>query len=350
MSCSPEAIYCSLDWLPKYLMILAVYTTGLLLIVGSLYRGYKWHIDPNRHFAKFLKETSRLTSDSKANLLLAAASATTIIQSVNAPVAPLQGVSGTPWLSDRQLLARMVERFAILDQLIQESINGNITSLIISGPAGLGKSFPVEKALSESDTPYRISKGYAKATGLFKLLYEHRHPGSILVIDDMDSVFGDEIALNMLKAALDTTEVRNVSYLSERSMKDDQTDEKLPKTFQMEGSVIFITNYDFDAMIAKGHKLAPHLEALVSRSHYVSLDMTTNRHYLLRIRQVAETGLFARKEMTPQQVDDVMDFIVENSDRLRELSLRVALKIADIRKTNASNWRKVAEFTTCRNV
>ena len=44
--------------------------------------------------------------------------------------------------------------------------------------------------------------------------------------------------------------------------------------------------------------------------------------------------------------DDIIDFMHTNKDRLRELSLRMALKIADLRKMSMLNWKRLAE-TTC---
>jgi len=155
--------------------------------------------------------------------------------------------------------------------------------------------------------------------------------------------------LNMLKAVCDTTETRRVSYLSEGILYDDDTEERLPKTFTFEGTIIFITNYDFDEMIDKGHKLAPHLSAMLSRSHYVDLAMKTKEDYIVRIKWMIKNGLLDSKGLSVSQIKAVTAFIDQHQDRLRELSLRVALKIADICKGGKSNWKKVAEVTCCRN-
>ena len=174
--------------------------------------------------------------------------------------------------SDEQIANRINERFDILDVLAQSCIVGDSRALIVSGPPGLGKSFNIEKALKDWDVGgdnLIIIKGYVRPTGLFKMLYKYREAGNIIVMDDADSIFFDPISLNILKAVCDTTEQRNVSWLSEARLNDDETGEPIPRSFDFDGSVIFLTNYDFDSMIAKGHKLAPHLQALVSRSQYV---------------------------------------------------------------------------------
>ena len=254
--------------------------------------------------------------------------------------------------TDDEVSARISERFDIVDYMIDECISGECRALVISGPAGLGKSFAVESAIEEFDpNGHRstIVKGYVKPTGLFKLLFSHRHPGNVVVFDDADSIFADDTALNMIKAVTDTTERRRVSYMSEAILFDDDTNEKLPKTFEFEGTIIFITNLDFDHLIDKGHKYAPHLSAMVSRAHYVDLTLKTKQDYLVRIGQVIDQGLLDSKGLNDIQKIEVWNWIVDHADTLRELSLRVALKLADIVRGGKPNWSKVAETTLCRN-
>jgi len=250
--------------------------------------------------------------------------------------------------TDEQIDKRIGERFDILDILTEACIVGNSRALIVSGPAGLGKSYTVEKALEKWDPNeinHTIVKGYVRATGLVKLLYQYREHGQVIVFDDADSIFFDDVSLNLLKAVCDTTERRRVSWLSEGKLIDEETAELLPRSFDFNGTVIFISNYDFDAMIDKGHKLAPHLQAMVSRAHYIDLALKTRRDYLIRIRQVVKQGLLS--ELTEEQSIDVLDFIEKNHSILRELSLRMALKLGALRK-NGGDWEKIARVTCCR--
>jgi hypothetical protein len=260
----------------------------------------------------------------------------------HAPVVILQNET------DDEIAARLDERFDILQTMTNAAILGDARALIVSGPAGLGKSFTVEKELEAWDSNgdnHTIVKGYVRTTGLYKLLYQHREANKVLVFDDADSIFYDDASLNLLKAVCDTTEKRVVSYLAETNMVDEESAERIPRSFVFNGTIIFITNLDFDALIDRGHKLAPHLQALVSRSHYMDLAMKTRRDYLVRIKQVIRHGLL--KDLTDEQKTDVMNFITQNSDRLRELSLRVALKIGSIRRLN-KNWEKMARVTCCK--
>lgn len=251
--------------------------------------------------------------------------------------------------TDEQIDARIAERFEILDVLTESCMVGNSRALIVSGPAGLGKSYTVEKTLAEWDPNginHVIIKGYVRATGLVKLLYQFREAGQVIVFDDADTIFFDDTSLNLLKAVCDTTERRRVSWLSEGKLVDEETGEVIPRSFDFDGTIIFISNYDFDAMIDKGHKLAPHFNALISRSHYIDLAMKTRRDYLIRIRQVIRQGML--EDLSEAQRNDVIAFIERNHTRLREMSLRMAIKIGNLRRMN-DDWERLANVTCCKN-
>lgn len=251
--------------------------------------------------------------------------------------------------SDEEIRTRISDRFKILKTMTESCIFGDSRSLIVSGPAGLGKSYTVEKALAEWNPDadsYTTIKGFVRATGLFKTLYKYRQPGQVVVFDDADSIFYDDVSLNILKAVCDTTEIRKVSWLSEGVLIDEEEAETLPKTFQFDGTIIFITNLDFDTMIERGHKLAKHLEALMSRSYYIDLAMKNKRDFLIRIRQVVKEGMLS--DLTVTEKEDVLSFVERHSNVLREISLRMVIKIAAIRRTNME-WEKVAKVTCCKN-
>jgi hypothetical protein len=253
--------------------------------------------------------------------------------------------------TDEEIEAKLVERFEVLADMTQGAIEGDIRAMIVSGPGGLGKSYTVDKTLAAWDpeaTDYTVVKGYVKTPSLYKLLYNHRAPGQVLVLDDADSIFNDDTSINLLKAACDSSERRMLSYMSEYILIDDETAERLPKTFQFEGTIIFITNMDFDVMIDRGHRLAPHLEALVSRAHYIDMAMKTQRDYLVQIRLKVKAGLLENIGLDAAAQADVVEFIEKNYTKLRELSLRMALKIGSSRRRNRANWQRQVRVTCMR--
>lgn len=262
-----------------------------------------------------------------------------------APVLPVKVETET------EIYQKLTDRFAAMETLAQATATGKNRSLIISGPAGLGKSFGVMKIVDTLESKgYRpvVIRGYVRPTGLYKTLYDFKDKNCVVVFDDADSVFGDDVSLNILKTACDMTKTRTLSWLTETRMEDEEG-EKLPRRFDFEGSIIFITNYDFDAMIASGTKLAPHFAAMISRSHYLDLAMKTKLDYIVRLKQVIrEKGMLEREGFSQTQQETLIDFIVTQQDRLRELSLRMVLKLAGLMKMHPAGWQKLAKVTCMR--
>jgi|TARA_B110000196_G_C20815446_1_gene506695 hypothetical protein len=73
---------------------------------------------------------------------------------------------------------------------------------------------------------------------------------------------------------------------------------------------------------------------------------------MLRIKQVdrdVEGGLFREYKFENNEGQQIFDFMEENASKLREISMRMALKIADLFKvTGVNNWKVLAESTCMR--
>jgi hypothetical protein len=215
----------------------------------------------------------------------------------------------------------------------------------------VGKSFGVEQEIDKACLFDKLAgkrlraevvKGSATPIGLYQTLYKYSDANSVIVFDDCDSILLDDVALNLLKGALDSGKKRVISWLSESSAL---RREGIPERFEFKGSVIFITNLKFDKM--KSQKLRDHLDALQSRCHYLDLTLDTMRDKLLRIKQIAADGeLFTDYDFEQVAQDEIIDFMDANQNKLREMSLRMALKIADLRKSFPLRWKAMAA-TTC---
>lgn len=249
--------------------------------------------------------------------------------------------------TEAQIRAKLDERFAALSLMTEAAVAGEVRSFVISGPAGLGKSYGVTQTLEREKPYYTIVRGYVRPTGLYKTLYEYRAPGSVVVFDDADAIFGDEAALNLLKAACDTTRRRVLSWLTETKMEDEAGD-RLPTSFEFEGTIIFITNYDFDQMIDRGSKLSPHFNALISRSMYLDMKMKNKKDYLVRIKQVIEQGMLRNEGLSAAAEKSIVDFVEKNQDSLRELSLRMVVKVASLYKSHPAKWQNLARVVCCK--
>jgi hypothetical protein len=260
-------------------------------------------------------------------------------------------------VTDEDIMGRLRERFSILDDMTRAVKKGDVRAMIVTGPPGVGKSFGVEKVLAKHDVfatvaqneklkKYEVVKGAMSAIGLYKKLYEFSDKKCILVFDDCDSVLLDDLSLNILKAALDSSKKRMIHWNTDSRLL---RSEGVPNQFEFKGGAIFITNIKFEHVRSK--KLQDHLAALESRCHYLDLTIDTDREKLLRIKQVvSECGMLDDYEFSDLEKEVLIDFIDEKQGRLRELSLRMVLKLADLKKSMPGNWRSVADVTCMRRV
>ena len=274
----------------------------------------------------------------------------------SAPAEVSQFVTAAPAVveSDDEAMNRIATRFAILDEMARATTNGGIRAMIVSGPPGVGKSFGVEQQLEKASMfdrlagktlKYEVVKGAMTALGLYATLFKHSDKNHVLVFDDCDSVLMDDLSLNILKAALDSGKRRRIYWNSDSSML---RREGIPDAFDFNGSCIFITNIKFENLRSK--KLQDHLEALQSRCHFLDLTIDTERDKMLRIKQVhrdTDGGLFRDYHFDGDQGEQVLQFMFDNKARLRELSMRMALKIADLVKIS-DNWKLLAESTVMK--
>ncbi|AHJ86944.1 hypothetical protein STP4a_089 [Salmonella phage STP4-a] len=242
--------------------------------------------------------------------------------------------------------ARINKRFNVMGFMTNGIINGNIRSLIISGAAGIGKTYTLDKALENAHNDGRIEyksvNGKISGIGLYCRLWESREANSVLLIDDVD-VFSDMDILNLLKAALDSGDKRKVCWSTASSYLEEKN---IPNEFEYEGTVVFITNVDIDKELERGSKLAPHLAALVSRSVYLDLGVHSNEEIMVRVEEVImNTRMLQNRGLRNSQVVDVLEFMKNNVNRLRNVSLRTALYLADFVATDEKNWREISEVT-----
>jgi hypothetical protein len=257
--------------------------------------------------------------------------------------------------TDAEIIERLRSRFQILEDMTRAVKKGDVRSMIVTGPPGVGKSFGVEKVLSKHDVfadvandgklkKYEVVKGAMSAIGLYKKLYEFQDKKCILVFDDCDSVLLDDLSLNILKAALDSGKKRTIHWNTDSRLL---RQEGVPNSFEFKGGAIFISNIKFDHV--KSKKLRDHLEALESRCHYLDLTIDTTREKLLRIKQVVEQcGMLDEYQLSDADKAEVVEFVATNAHRMRELSLRMVLKVADIRVSMPAKWQAVVEVTCMR--
>ena len=257
-------------------------------------------------------------------------------------------------VSDEERIEQIAQRFQILEDMTKAATQNEITAMIVSGPPGVGKSYGVEQEIEKATLFDQIAgrrlraevvKGSATPIGLYQTLYKYSDRNCLVVFDDCDAILMDDVALNLLKGALDSGKKRKISWLAESRVL---RSEGIPDSFHFKGSVIFITNLKFDKV--RSQKLRDHLDALQSRCHYLDLTLDSMRDKILRIKQIAKSGaLFQDLDIEQSGQDDIIEFMDSNKNRLREMSLRMAIKIAQLYKSFPGNWRAMSESTCMKS-
>ena len=253
--------------------------------------------------------------------------------------------------TDAQIVDRLQGRFDILTDMTKAVRAGNIRAMIVTGPPGVGKSHGVAEVLERDDLfnvlgerkpKYEIVKGTTSSIGLYVKLHEFKDAKCVLVFDDCDDVLMDETSLDVLKSALDSSRRRWIAWNKDSRILRANG---IPDRFEFCGAAIFITNIKFEMVRSK--RLKTHLSALESRCHYIDLQLDTIREKLCWIKFIVEErGMLKYHELADGVQEELLKYVDDNQHRLRELSLRMVLKLADLHKSFPNTWKTLAR-TTC---
>lgn len=250
-----------------------------------------------------------------------------------------------------QKLARMKRKRGVLGKLLDQTMRCAIPALIVQGPAGCGKSYPAEQRLEIVERSGRAAVqlgGSVTPVVLYSSLYEVRDQG-VLLIDDADSIYRCEESLNLLKHAVESKPVRTLAW---NKLSTALAKEGIPRSFDFTGSVIFITNLDLDRVVEKGTKMSPHISALQSRALYLSLEIDSTEDLVVWIEHVVHEGgmLDQHGIRDPRDKARIVQYIADNADRLRSLSLREVMKLAGLYRSfggpeERDDWIAMVEET-----
>ena len=233
-------------------------------------------------------------------------------------------------------------RFEFVEKLVNMVAAGVQPSAVITGEGGLGKTYTVTKTLEKnglrdisdlsefavgsvlnSRKVFLTVKGYSTAKGLYRTLFENQK--SVVVFDDCDAVLKDPVALNILKSALDSYGKRIISWNA------DMRDDDLPRSFEFQGSVIFISNLDQNKID----------QAIRSRSMMIDLTMNVDQK-LERMETIAKSDEFL-PEYDAKVKTEALGLIREIKDDVKEISLRTLIAVSKIRASN-KDWKDLATY------
>lgn len=220
---------------------------------------------------------------------------------------------------------------------------GGFNSLFISGRAGTGKTYNVEKAMQDEglkeEWDYVKISGAVSVIEMFRKLYQYND--KVLIFDDADAVFRDENGRNILKGALDTKKVRNISYLKRIKAlydpKDFETDPEgevaaldaglVPNKFDFTGRVIFISNLAKDKADPDG--------AIRSRS--ILIDVNPDDATLMEKIKLM-LPVLDPIDMPLDEKEEIFNFM----KKAKNVSMRTFVKAAGFKQAGLANWERMA--------
>ena len=116
--------------------------------------------------------------------------------------------------SDRKNMAEQYEEMNSKVTLVASGQSNFIKSLLITGAPSSGKTYNVMKTIKSlglaEGRDYVVKKGRITAMSMYRTLIEQ--VDGMVIFDDCDSVVDDKNGVNMLKGALDTDPIRELSY------------------------------------------------------------------------------------------------------------------------------------------
>lgn len=276
--------------------------------------------------------------------------------------------------TDEEARDRIMLRYATMKRLAPKTIDGRLQSLIISGPPGLSKSWTIKHAIDASGRlrhdgmtdvggggPMEVDgmktngwydwiSGGCSEVGLYRALWNMRK-GGVLVFDDCDGVYRDEDSINLLKIATDTTKERLVSWRKNATWLDDYG---IDRTFDFKGTIIFLTNIDFERTIQQEGKMTEHYKAFIDRAAYLCLTVRTARDFMIVLNELAG-GKNGFLRHAPYNLDDkdiktLFDFIGEHQRDFYNLSLRLVGQLAVQMKDDPEHWQSDAKATKMKTL
>lgn len=286
--------------------------------------------------------------------------------------------------TEEQARERILLRYRAMGRLGPNCIEGKVRSLIISGPPGVSKGYTITEAFELSgrrrhdgftdvggggkgymhrggddleEEELEMSPGYydhisgtCSAVGLYRAAW-HMRNGGVIFLDDCDTVFRDEDALNLLKIMTDSTRERLVSWRKNSLWLEE---DGIDRTFDFKGQVIFITNLDFEEIIRRSHRDSEHFKALIDRAAYLCLTIRTARDYMIVIdwKAAGRDGFLHHEPygLNAAQIAELMGFVRANQARFYNLSLRLVGQIAIQMKAEPEHWKADVTATKMRTI
>ena len=300
----------------------------------------KWDLDPSMKYSDIQKAITR-----KKKLMA--------IKGVSEDNTISNDIKDAQKALDKQKYADPDIVFEDLDDLVRMVASNVQPSLLVTGMAGIGKTYEVtnvlQSMLGSEGAKWVHIKGKLSPVGMYRTFFLNKN--KLIVFDDADSVFGNQDTNNMLKAALDSYDKRTISWVSPLTVDVSRLDDvqiqelydeiedqlstdpgnakiKYPNKFDFEGQVIFISNIS-----------ASKIDSAV-KSRSLTIDVTLSRESVLkRIQSIID---HVGGDLALPEKQEVLDFLGEHYKN--ELNIRSFVLGCRCKQSGSANWQRLISY------
>lgn len=213
-------------------------------------------------------------------------------------------------------------RFNYYEDLARLTILKEFKSIFVAGTGGLGKTYTVRQILESEefieDQDYVYIKGHVSAYALYKTLEEYSHLP--IIFDDADGILRDPIAINILKAVMDSYSVRKVKWFTSQGVKT-----RISNSFVFTGSIIFLSNLPMDKIP----------QPVTSRTIMVDVSMT-NEEKMDRMRYIITT-MPEMDDFEEETKEELLHVLNRYKGLVHDFNLRSLVKAATMYE-KTGNW------------
>lgn len=202
-----------------------------------------------------------------------------------------------------------------LKKWVQTFHKGALDLMIIEGNGGNGKSSAIKNSLTDTpDYDYCWLEGRLTAIYLYEQAYLHRD--CPIFLDDVDSMYADKNAVNILKELCQTDEEKLVMW----NTKTTVLNEEIPRRFTTRSKVCLITN--------KWKTLNEHVGAVEDRGIVLSFYPSAQEVHEKAVSiDLADTEIY--------------HFMIKNLGRIKYPSLRYYRNARKLKDNGITDWREV---------
>jgi hypothetical protein len=202
-----------------------------------------------------------------------------------------------------------IKEFETAQHLITLTTKGFTYATIITGEGGIGKTFKTIQTIKKITLDFIYKSGYTTPLSLYMFLYNNKD--KLIVLDDIEGIFKDGVALAILKGCLWDTDGKRLVFYDTTSGKLDA-----PNCFEFTGRLIILCN-----KIPNLNDL--HTKAVLSRTIYYEVNFTYNQ----KIKIITQI-LNSKKDLTAEVKKKILKIITENTNVATEnLNIRTLEKL-----------------------